>query len=300
MTTPNTGATEWTAAQASPWNAVVAAGRVFDAFCFRTSVKDRDLSEPPVSCSDGDRYLVATLATGAWAEQDGKLAVAVGNNASGGWLFVDVERERAQLWIEDEAVELTYTVGIWTASAATVTTLANLSDVSIAGLTDNQMLKWDASNGLFYNADDAGGSIQSFRGAMAKKSANQTGLNNTGAVVTWDSDVYDTDSIHDTGSNTSRLTVPAGVTKVRVAGAVRLQNVDSPYRVQCLIYKNGSASFDGAVGQVEQAFATGISVQCLTGVIEVTAGDYFEFYMSGGGTLDVIAARSWFAMEIIE
>lgn len=37
------------------------------------SVKDKDLATPPGSPADGDRYIVATGATGAWAGQSGKL-----------------------------------------------------------------------------------------------------------------------------------------------------------------------------------------------------------------------------------
>lgn len=42
------------------------------------------ISTPPVTPTDGDAYIVAPGATGAWASQEGKLAIA----ANGGWRFV--------------------------------------------------------------------------------------------------------------------------------------------------------------------------------------------------------------------
>lgn len=43
--------------------------RVLDGVV-QLSVKDRDLTAPPPSPADGDRYIVASGATGAWAGWD--------------------------------------------------------------------------------------------------------------------------------------------------------------------------------------------------------------------------------------
>ena len=45
------------------------------------SVKDRDLATPPASPTDGDRYIVAAAATGAWAGKTGQIAARVAGAA---------------------------------------------------------------------------------------------------------------------------------------------------------------------------------------------------------------------------
>ena len=105
MTTPIFALVEWAAAQASPWFAHNQSIRLLEALV-RANIEDRDLAAPPGSCADGAAYLVDTGATGAWAGHDGELAVAVGANASGGWLFADVQHEGFTLWVEDEGVTI--------------------------------------------------------------------------------------------------------------------------------------------------------------------------------------------------
>ena len=67
---------------------------VFEA---QQNVKDKDLSAPPVSPVDGDRYIVGASPTGAWAGQAGKIAWYY--NAA--WNF-DTPTEGWNTWIEDE------------------------------------------------------------------------------------------------------------------------------------------------------------------------------------------------------
>jgi hypothetical protein len=56
--------------------------RTLDALV-QLAVLDRDLTTPPVSPTDGDRYLVATGGTGAWTGRDGKVAAW----QDGAWTF---------------------------------------------------------------------------------------------------------------------------------------------------------------------------------------------------------------------
>ena len=67
------------------------------------------------------------------------------------------------------------------------------------------------------------------RGALAKKSADLTAQNlTTATAVAWPAEAYDTDSIHDLVTNNSRLTVPSGVSYVRLTANLRLANVTGP------------------------------------------------------------------------
>lgn len=60
------------------------------------AVKDRDLTAPPGSPADGDRYIVGASATGAWATHDGEIA-----HYFGGWLFT-TPPDGARVFVEDE------------------------------------------------------------------------------------------------------------------------------------------------------------------------------------------------------
>lgn len=142
----------------------------------------------------------------------------------------------------------------------------------------------------------------SVRGALVKKSADQTGANYSGGVVVgWNAEIYDTDSIHDNATNNSRLTVPSGVSYVRVLGQAYLNNVASNSATYVYLKKNGSQAFDGSVTATRyQATLVEIAQGISSPILAVTAGDYFEMFVSCADTsIDILAAYSWFAMEII-
>jgi len=71
------------------------------------TVKDRDLTAPPGGEADGDRYLVATGATGAWSGHDGEIAAYYA-----GWVFFTV-LEGWRMWVDDENVLLVYDGSAW-------------------------------------------------------------------------------------------------------------------------------------------------------------------------------------------
>ena len=59
-------------------------------------VKDRDLTAPPGSPAEGDRYLPKAPATGAWAGKENNLAAFIG----GIWVFWLFEG--LLTWVDDE------------------------------------------------------------------------------------------------------------------------------------------------------------------------------------------------------
>lgn len=71
------------------------------------AVVSRAVASAPAA-SDGLRYLVPEAATGAWAGQAGKLALAQG----GGWLFL-IPRAGWRLWVEDERKFLLFDGAAW-------------------------------------------------------------------------------------------------------------------------------------------------------------------------------------------
>jgi hypothetical protein len=81
--------------------------RLLDAMV-QLSVLDRDLTVPPASPADGDRYIVASGATGLWAGWDLNVAFWI----DGVWLRL-VPRPGWLAWIADEASSAVWTGAIW-------------------------------------------------------------------------------------------------------------------------------------------------------------------------------------------
>lgn len=109
-------------------------------------------------------------------------------------------------------------------------------------------------------------------------------LTTTPTAITFDSELVDTDTIHSTSSNTSRLTIPTG------KGGKWALNIALPgsgYTAHHILelYKNGSK----VTGAEYTLYASGYASMCPTWVLSASAGDYFEFYVSissGTGTIN--------------
>lgn len=144
----------------------------------------------------------------------------------------------------------------------------------------------------------------SFRGALVTKAADQTTANYTagGAVIAWDSESYDTSTIHDNATNNSRVTVPSGVTKVQLRFGLVLSSVTAGEDVFVTFRKNGSDAFVGNGSFVIDTSNTSPRGAGGTAVLSVTAGDYFEVHLSlpADSSITVAANYSWMAMEVVE
>jgi hypothetical protein len=92
-------------------------------------VPDRDLTAPPGSPADGDRYIVASGATGGWAGWDLNVALFT----DGAWLRLP-PRTGWRAWVEDEGVLLVYDGSAWTSTSPAA--LQNLTLLGV-GTTAN-------------------------------------------------------------------------------------------------------------------------------------------------------------------
>lgn len=81
--------------------------RALDAIV-HLAVLDRDLSAPPASPADGDRYLVAAAPTGVWAGHAGSIAA----RQDGGWIFYP-PKYGWLLWVADEHLLLANDGASW-------------------------------------------------------------------------------------------------------------------------------------------------------------------------------------------
>ncbi len=112
-TDPNLGLTYgWTLGE-SGWNTNMDGNLKRLGAVVGLAVKDRDLTTPPASPVDGDRYLIPVAATGVWAGKTNQIAVRVVSaweyyTPKVGWLC----------FVEDEAVLTVYKTTGWSAGIA--------------------------------------------------------------------------------------------------------------------------------------------------------------------------------------
>jgi hypothetical protein len=148
-----------------------------------------------------------------------------------------------------------------------------------------------------------------FSGALVKKAVDQTTANFTAAftALTWDTETYDVGGWHDTGSNTSRLTVPSGVTHVKLTGCVGISSITGTASLYLAVFKNGDAVAGTrsvnlpVVGPLVMANGD-YQLPLVSGPLAVTPGDYFELvvFIVGDSSVTVTAGQSFFAIEAIE
>lgn len=111
-TTPNLQLPYLMAAQAQKHVTLNEALRTLDAIV-NLSVLDRDLSAPPASPDEGDRYLVAAGASGAWSGKSGLVAAF----QDGAWAFY-APRTGWICFVADEAVALAWNGSAWISTAS--------------------------------------------------------------------------------------------------------------------------------------------------------------------------------------
>lgn len=148
-----------------------------------------------------------------------------------------------------------------------------------------------------------GGGGAAFRGALVKKAADLTAQNVTaGAVITFDTETYDIGGWHDNVTNNARLTVPAGVTKVRVSAQVRTEAGTAADWRQIFISKNGTAAYAGVPIQFFEPGSAQLMTGIQSGVLEVVPGDYFQLHVQteSDTSVDIDEAQTWFAIEAVE
>jgi len=147
------------------------------------------------------------------------------------------------------------------------------------------------------------------RGALAFRNSIQLISNNVDTAVVMNTEVFDTDSVHDNVINASRMTVPVGVTKARISGgAVWASSVSGARQIQ--VRRNGqvAGSIDpsGLLRPVTNGGNAGVGgdfgQQVQSGSINAVAGDYFEIWVlqTSGAALNLTANKSWIEMEIFE
>ncbi|MCA3573369.1 MAG: hypothetical protein IOC86_05580 [Aestuariivirga sp.] len=195
---------------------------------------------------------------------------------------------------------------------------ANVS-VSFTGLTDTPAsyggqggklvaVKGDATGIEFIdrNTVTAVAAVPRFMGAMVHMTATSGPWNTS--VVGWtapfDAEIYDTDGFHNTVTNNTRLTIPAGlgIRKVRLSGTGRVNSIAAGSDNFLSIRKNGTDVYVGSgSADFENSANTIWSFSVHTGVLAVSEGDYFElFFKTSDTSVSIDADRTSLSIEVVE
>jgi hypothetical protein len=142
-------------------------------------------------------------------------------------------------------------------------------------------MKWAAA---------AGGAT--FAGASVYKSANQSISNATNTLLTFNSENFDTNTYHDTSTNTSRITIPSGKAGYYNLQAVVAFAAGSVGLRQIVFYKNGAVLNYGV-----QSAATTASenISNASYLVSLAVSDYVEVYVyqTSGGALNVLGGADF-------
>ena len=214
----------------------------------------------------------------------------------GGGATVNVAADSTALLVGD-GTDLHGVAGGGPSGAAS---LAGLDDVDVTAALNGDLLRFDGALWSPVGAGIVNRALLPFRGALLRRTTNFS-ISTTGTYVAipWESASYDSDAFWDAGQPT-RLTVPGGVTKVRLLGNLEWQT--SPTNQLVEIRKNGSTVLGG--GAVIMRGDSGYSNQMrnlTSAVIPVSTGDWFELavYVGTAGALQSLE-RTWLAIEVVE
>lgn len=227
---------------------------------------------------------------------------AVAQVTGGGGASVTVPQGESRLLYSDGAdvIEI--------ASAGAITFL-DLSDTpgSYSGQAGKGVRVNGAGTALeFGEAASAVGTRPRLKGCRATLSANLTGQDATGGglAIPFDAEDFDTDSFHDTVTNNTRLTVPSGVTAVRVGGTVETTTGTQTANEGLLLrlFMNGSGAFNQNAQQAVEVSGFGGGLSISSGPIYVTAGDYFELrlFAEADNSVDIDDNHTNFWIEAVE
>jgi len=227
----------------------------------------------------GDTVFIQNLGAGACTVTAGTATVATAGS------LILPQNDAGILYFTATGASIFYDF-IQAGGASPLTTKGDLytfstSDARLPVGTNGQVLTADSSEATGLKFATPSGA--SFVGCKAYKSASATLSNATATTVTWNSEYFDTDAIHDTSTNASRFTVPAGKAgKWQLSITLAYDSNSTGYRM-IRVLKNG-AFFNVNVFAPANGDETHSSH---TDIFNLSVGDYMETqaYQNSGGNL---------------
>ncbi len=210
---------------------------------------------------------------------------------------------------------------IWELSLAQVAVAAGATQILSGDITDEradatvcgynfgwvaaQTLDNDASLGHTHDGTEGQGGLLDarsldFRGAAVRKSSDQLINAQVETALTWETVTYDTDGWY-SGSQTTRLTVPSGFTRVRVSANVTWGASSDGNVRQVRLFKN-NLTVAGMFADSKVPAGSGVTQHNVSSaVLSVSPGDFFEvmaFHNASTSVPSVLTgSHTWFAIE---
>lgn len=142
-------------------------------------------------------------------------------------------------------------------------------------------------------------SAMPWRGARVRRTTNFPLTANVVYMLPWETADLNTNSIY-SGAAVTRLTVPTGVTKVRLTHNIRFDISAAALR-HMAVFKNG-VPVHGMSAVRYGSIASNINdFNGTSAVLEVSPGDYFELQVISTNSVSILASeRTWFEMTVVE
>ena len=146
-------------------------------------------------------------------------------------------------------------------------------------------------------------SAPSFSGCLVTGNANISCANNTDTLITWNTELIDTNAFHSTSTNTGRITIPTGGTGYyRITMKHYMDNNGGGGDRNSSLYKNGVYWVITAIpGDTTRETNNNIDF-----IGYLSAGDYIEskLYQDSGSNMNVFTSNatwiySWFGVQFI-
>lgn len=150
--------------------------------------------------------------------------------------------------------------------------------------TNGQVLTADSAEATGLKWATPSSSV-TFKGCAIYNSTSQSIPNATSTAVTFNTEIFDTDGFHSTATNTSRITIPAGLAGKYQVNACLTYGANGTGLRTFAIYKNGSV-YQWAPQALGSASLNAGGVSFAT-VVDLAVTDYIEMfaYQSSGGSL---------------
>lgn len=249
------------------------------------SVIDRDLTAPPGSPSEGDRYVVASGATGAWAGQDLKVAAWL----DGAWEFF-APQEGWLAWPRDEDKLLIWNGSAWVDFLAAVDLAGGeIAELGLNGQSadaTNRLAVRSASILFNRESDDLNLTLNKEAAGDDARLAFQTAFSTRALIGTLGSDDFAISVSPDGTAFVQALSIDKDTGHVGLGGATADAN-------NALIVKGTAFLFDAKIDDcrftfnkaaagddVALTFQTGYSARALIGLL---GDDSFTFKVSEDG-----------------
>lgn len=233
-------------------------------------------------------------------------SVDTGVSIAGMKAFLRIDREPSmyRLWVSTDGTswyEIISTTNVtltnlwfWH-SVDNTAVVAPIAGVDWIRLGDSGLDPWPLVDGSSVQPVAVG----EWRGALAHRTTNQTLPITTETPIIWESAEEDTDGFLDIGGTyPSRITIPAGVSRVRLVANVELSSVSAD--AYLWFEKNGNLFIGG--GYADNNTNSGDYLEISTGSIPVVEGDYLQViaYGASAGSIAGTNGLTWVAVEVIE